>query len=407
MIIPENLLENRNILVGVTGSIAIYKSLEYIRLLVKAGANVRVVMSESAKKFITPLTFETISTHAVLHIETENWHSDLNHISIGKWAELFVIAPATASTLNKLSHGIADNLLTQTALAFAGKKLLAPSANTNMIHNPMTQHGLKLLEEANYAIVDTQNKLLACHTKGDGAMAEPLELFYQSTKALLRDPFWEDRHIVLSGGGTIEKIDDVRFISNFSSGKMASALATALYFRGANPSLVATKFPDTLPSAIDQVHVQSGEEMLAALRHSLEDAKQKNNKEPYLFMAAAVSDYKPTAVQQAKLKKENIGDQWDLSLGLATDILKTISKDGIKAIGFKAEMDREKAYHHASSMLTKKRLDAVCLNILHDSQSFGTDTNTIEMITANGSKQFATSTKLEQSLDILEEAKTL
>jgi len=401
------LLNQRRILVGVTGSIAIYKSLELIRLLIKAGAQVRVVMSESAKKFVTPLTFEAISGYAVLHAESENWHSDLNHIGLAKWAELFIIAPASANTINKLSNAIADNLLLQTALAYEGIALLAPSANTAMLHNPITQENLQKLQLTSYRSVDTQTKLLACKTQGDGAMAEPQEIVFQAARILLSNSFWENRRVVVSGGGTIEKIDDVRFISNFSSGKMASALATALYLRGAEVCLVTTKKPTTLPANICTIDVQSSQEMFEALSETITTAKTATNeKEPYLFMAAAVSDYIPEH-SIGKLKKDDIGDTLNLELKQNIDILASLDKSGIKTIGFKAEMDRENALDNAKKMLKKKSLEAVCLNILEDSESFGTDRSSFQVIQNGSVTQIESNHKLHLALDILKSATNL
>ena len=173
------LLQGKNIVVGVTGSIAIYKSLELIRLLTKAGASVRVVMSEGAKRFINPLTFEAITRQVVLDEQTESWTNDNNHIDIAKWADVYVIAPVTANTLNKLSNGIADNLITQIALAYTKQILLAPAANTNMYQNNITKASLKMLKILNFEEIVPQKKLLACGDEGTGAMADPETIFHK------------------------------------------------------------------------------------------------------------------------------------------------------------------------------------------------------------------------------------
>ncbi len=231
MLIPTNLLAGKKILLGITGSIAAYKSLELLRLYIKAGADVHVVMSPAAKKFITPLSFEALSRNRVLDDTNESWAGDdFNHIKLSQSSHIMVIAPASANTIAKLANGIADTILTQCALAFSGVKLLAPSANTAMIQNPMIQASMKMLAIANYDIVSTQTKELACETVGDGAMAEPIEIFWNTARILLKNNFWSDRRVIVTGGGTIEKLDDVRTISNRSSGKMASSLATALIF---------------------------------------------------------------------------------------------------------------------------------------------------------------------------------
>jgi len=412
------LLKDKNILLAVTSSIAIYKSLELIRLYIKAGANVKVIMTESSQKFITPLTFEAISQNKVLCETTESWekNQEYNHIDIGKWADVFVIAPATANTINKLANGISDNLLTQTALAYPRVKLLAPAANTNMLKNPITQANLKLLKLCNYEVVSSQVKELACKDVGDGAMAEPSEIFYATARELLKDNYWIDRKVVLSGGGTIEKIDDIRYISNFSSGKMASSLALALFLKGADVCLVSTRGYDNLPKDIHIIPVESSAQMYEYLVDSLRVAKKGKlskttlmdnskqtliEKKPFLFMVAAISDYIPNFPQDGKLKKEVLGSSWNLDLVQNMDILASLPKDGIFTVGFKAEMDDTVAFDNAKNMIEKKNIDAVCLNILNDSSSFGSNTNEIELILENNAYSLK-GEKLNLSLDILE-----
>ncbi|EDZ62591.1 bifunctional phosphopantothenoylcysteine decarboxylase/synthase [Sulfurimonas gotlandica GD1] len=422
MLIPSDLLKDKKILLGVTGSIAVYKSLELVRLFVKSGADVKVVMSESAKKFVTPLSFEVLTSNQVLDDTNESWVNDHNHIKTTQWADLFVIAPATANTIAKLANAIADNMLLQCALAYPDAKIIAPSANTNMMHNPITQGNLKMLAIANYEMVDTQTKELACKTTGDGAMAEPIDIFWQSAKALLRDEFWNDRRVIVTGGGTIEKIDDVRYLSNFSSGKMASSIATALYCKGADVNLIATRFEDNIPQDMHTIDVESSDEMLEYLTDSIRIAKKGKlskatlmrdeqihliQKKPYLFMAAAVSDYVPKFVQNGKLKKEMLGNSFELSLTKNVDILNSIDKDGLVTIGFKAEMDIESAMKSASKMIDTKGIDAVCLNILKDSSSFGSDRNMVEFITPDKIESLPDADKLSLAFDILEHAKNL
>jgi len=420
--IPSDLLANKKILLGVTGSIAVYKSVELARLFVKAGADVKVVMSEAAKKFVTPLTFETITSNQVLDDTNESWVNDHNHIKTTQWADLFLIAPATANTLAKLANAIADNMLLQCALAYPHKKIVAPSANTHMLKNPLTQANLKMLSIANYTVVETQTKELACKTTGDGAMAEPLDIFFAAAKDLLSEEFWLDRMVIVTGGGTIEKIDDVRYISNYSSGKMASSLAVALYCRGADVNLIATRFEPNLPKEMHTIEVESSEEMMEYLSDSIRIAKKGKlskatlmrdeqihliQKKPYLFMAAAVSDYVPEFVQNGKLKKEFLGENFELKLKQNADILNSLNKEGITTLAFKAEMDPANALANASSMLKNKGVDAVCLNVLKDSSSFGTNTNKIEFITAEKITSLKETDKLTLSFDILDHAKSL
>ena len=412
------LLKNKKILVGVTGSIAIYKTLDLIRLYIKAGAIVRVIMTDSAKKFINPITFEAISQNKVLSEDTENWDKsqDYNHIDIGKWSDIFVIAPASANTINAIANGLANNLLLQTALAYPRMKLIAPAANTNMLKNPITQASLKMLKLCNYEIISSQTKELVCKDVGDGAMADVQDIFDATCKELLKSEYWINRKVVLSGGGTIERIDDVRYISNFSSGKMASSLAKALYDKGADVCLVSSRGYENLPKDIHIIKVESSNEMYEYLVDSLRVAKKgvltKPTlmdsstptlilKQPFLFMVAAVSDYVPAFPQDGKLKKELIGTLWNLELKQNMDILKSLDKEGIITIGFKAEMDETTALNSATRMLENKNLDGVCLNILNEENSFGSVNNNIELILKNNSYEFK-GAKLDISLEILE-----
>ena len=422
MQIPSNLLEGKKILLGVTGSIAAYKSLELLRLYIKAGAEVRVVMSPAAKKFVAPLSFEALSRNRVLDDTNESWADDFNHIKISQWADLLVIAPVTANTIAKLANGIADTILTQCALAYSGVKLIAPSANTNMIQNPMIQASQKMLAIANYEIINTQTKELACQVVGDGAMAEPLEIFWHSARTLLKNDFWQDRRVIVTGGGTIEKLDDVRTISNRSSGKMASALATALFLRGADVNLISTRFEASLPTSIHTIDVESSEEMAEYLTDSIRIAKKGKlskaslihdepialiQKEPFLFMAAAVSDYIPTHPQSGKLKKEMLGESWTISMKQNIDLLRECNKEGIKTIAFKAETDPAVATQNARNLLVNKGVNAVCLNIIDENNPFGSDTNRIDFITAERIIALPKNDKLAISLSLLDKAECL
>lgn len=422
MKIPSDLLKGKRILLGVSGSIAVYKSLELVRLYIKAGAEVKVVMSDAAKRFVAPLSFETLSRSEVLHSENESWASRHNHIQSAEDTNLMVIAPATANTIAKLANAVADNLLLQCALAYPGVKLLAPSANTHMLKNPITQANLKMLGVANYEFVGTQTKELACQTTGDGAMAEPLEIFWHSARLLLQNDFWRHRRVVVTGGGTIERLDDVRCLTNFSSGKMASALATALYLRGADVNLIATRFDSGLPEAMHTLDVESSAEMEEYLVDSIRIAKKGMmskpslitdeprhliQKTPYLFMAAAVSDYVPAHPQSGKLKKEALGDAWRPELKLNHDLIATLEKDGIKTVAFKAEFDAASALDNAKKALHAKNVDAIALNVLSTEQGFGSDDNAVTFVSQAGETELPRTDKLSLALQLLDEAEHL
>ena len=316
-------LTGKSILLGVTGSISAYKACDLARLFVKAGAQVHVVMTPSAERFVSALTFEALTRNPVLTEKSESWSSELNHIEMGKKCDVFIVAPCSANTINKLSKGIADNILTQTALAFAGTMLIAPAANTQMLKNHYTVGSLKMLGVNDYIIIEPQEKLLACGDVGSGALAEPSEIFFATAKELLKEDFWEDRRIVVTGGGTREKIDEVRYISNFSSGKMASALCLSLYLKGADVCYLTTMGAEGLPKSIYTIDVESAEEMLDYTKDALRVSKKGRmskpsmnasdrhliQKEPYLFMVAAVSDFTPKFPQEGKLKKSMIGER--------------------------------------------------------------------------------------------------
>ncbi len=418
----NNLLKDKKIVVGVTGSISIYKSLEIIRLFIKAGAKVRVIMSESAKEFISPITFEAISQNIVLHKDTQNWQNDNNHIGLAKWADILLIAPASANTINKISAGIADNLLLETVLAYNKTIIIAPSANTKMYLNPNTQASLKKLKVFGHIVVNPEKKVLACKDEGVGALANPLEIFYQSSRELLKEDFWINRRIVITGGGTIEKIDDIRYISNFSSGKMAYSLALALYLKGSDVCFISTKEVENLPKNIYNIIASDSKKLQKTTENAIEVAKKgimsKPNvynkeapklikKKPYLFMVAAVSDFIPKNSTQGKLKKEIIGKTFSLELMQNTDILKEIDKNGIYSIGFKAETDEENALQSAKNMLENKHLNGVCLNIIGKNTNFGSDENEIDFITKDKIKRIKKNSKLNVSFKILDFAKEL
>jgi len=414
-------LNGKSVLLGVTGSISAYKACDLARLFVKAGAEVHVVMTPSAERFVSALTFEALTRNPVLTEKSESWSSDLNHIEIGKKCDVFIIAPCSANTVNKLSKGIADNILTQTALAFAGTMLIAPAANTQMLKNHYTVGSLKMLGVNDYIIIEPQEKLLACGDVGSGALAEPSEIFFATAKELLKETFWEDRRIVVTGGGTREKIDEVRYISNFSSGKMASSLCLALYLKGADVCYLTTMGNEGLPGSIYTIDVENAEEMLDYTKDAVRVSKKGKmskpsmnasdrhliQKEPFLFMVAAVSDFTPKFPQEGKMKKSMIGEEWNIELKQTVDILSNIDKMDIKTIAFKAEMDAENGLEHAKQLLTEKAVDAVCYNLLQDSSSFGTEENELSFITANNITSLGKADKLTLSEAILAEAQRL
>lgn len=400
-------LTNKTILLGVTGSISAYKACDLTRLFVKAGASVHVVMTASAERFVSALTFEALTRNAVLTERSESWANTLNHIEIGKKCDVFVLAPATANTINKISNGIADNILLQTTLAFTKDLLIAPAANTHMIEDVSTVNALQKLKSNGITVLNAQSKLLACGDTGNGALAEPQEIFYETAKILLKDNYWHNREVVVTGGGTREKIDEVRYLSNFSSGKMANALATALYLKGANVHLISTKEHSEIPSTIKTIEVNSAQEMKTATLEKITSSLQKDTKRPFLFMAAAVADFTPKSPKCGKTKKTTIGTEWNIEMKQTDDILKSVMHLGQITIGFKAEMDKENGFLNAKSLIQNKNVDGVCYNLLSNSTDFGTSDNSITFIHKNGTIDLGRASKLDLSFKILEESQKL
>ena len=399
-------LTGKSVLLGVTGSISTYKSCDLARLFVKAGAEVHVVMTDSAERFVSALTFEALTRNAVLTDNSESWASELNHIDIAKKCDVFVIAPTTANTLNKLSQGIADNILTQCVLAFKGQILVAPAANTQMLVNSYTAQSLKMLEE-NYTIITPQEKLLACGDVGNGALAEPSEIFFETAKVLLEESFWKDRAIVVTGGGSREKIDEVRYVSNFSSGKMAKALCLALYLKGAKVHYITSMGSEGLPLTMQVSTFEDAQALLTHTQEALDMAKNHSDKEPYLFMVAAVADFTPASPKVGKVKKSSLGKEWNIELTQTPDILSTLQRTDIKTVGFKAEMDSKEGLNNAVNLLTQKDVDAVCYNLLKDAKSFGGNENEITFITKEEQTSLGRHDKLTLSQKILDASKKL
>ena len=403
-------LKGKKIILGVSGSVAIYKSLEILRCLQKLGAEVRVIMSQKAKDFISPLLFESLSHYQVLEDCNQSWgQNPINHIEIAKWGELFLIAPASANTLNKIAYGIADNVLLEAFLAFGKKKLIAPAANTQMLENKATQRALKILENDGVGIIPTQSKELACKSVGEGALAEPLEIVYWVLRAILSKPFWLNKEVLISGGGSRERIDAVRYLSNFSSGKMAQSLALVAYFLGAKVCYVGSKFPYHLPLGIEVIKTETSESFLKAIQKWQKHKKTKKE-DSFLLMCAAISDYIYPKPHATKTKKEVIGAVWDLKLVQNKDILASLDKSKQRTIGFKLENTSEevKALKNAQKALKEKGLEGICLNCISPSHNPLTSShNQILWVGALGEKDLGFGDKFTQSFKIFSELETL
>ncbi|NHB02570.1 bifunctional phosphopantothenoylcysteine decarboxylase/phosphopantothenate--cysteine ligase CoaBC [Helicobacter pylori] len=409
---PLRLLENKRVLLLVSGSIAAYKSLELTRLLFKSGASIQVVMSKGAKKFIKPLSFEALSHHKVLHDRNEKWYYNHqnklhhNHIACATNADLLIFAPLSANSLSKIAHALADNIISATFLACASPKILAPSMNTNMLNSPITQSNLKRLKDSNHIILDTKNALLACDTKGDGAMAEPLEILFKAAQTLLKDAYFENREVIVMGGASVEKIDSVRVISNLSSGIQASALALALYFKGAKITLIASSFPTPLPKEIASVPVSDTASYENALNNASKNL-QKHALKPLLFNLAAISDYAPKTSFNHKLKKSEIGETLNIECVQNKDLLASVNPNQFVKIGFKAEDDQQNAIKNAQNLLKPfkdngKDCSVAALNLIKDSRPFGSLENELWLFSHKKTQKIPSMNKLEASFKILD-----
>ncbi len=409
---PLRLLENKCVLLLVSGSIAAYKSLELTRLLFKSGASIQVVMSKGAKKFIKPLSFEALSHHKVLHDRNEKWYYNHqnalhhNHIACAANADLLIFAPLSANSLSKIAHALADNIVSATFLACASPKILVPSMNTNMLHSPIIQSHLKRLKDSNHIILDTQNGLLACDTRGNGAMAEPLEILFKAAQTLLKDAYFENREVIIMGGASVEKIDSVRVISNLSSGIQASALALALYFKGAKVTLIASSFPTPLPKGIKSVLVSDTASYENALNNAAKNL-QKHALKPLLFNLAAISDYVPKTSFNYKLKKSEIGETLNIECVQNKDLLASVNPNQFVKIGFKAEDDQQNAIKNAQNLLKPfqdngKDCSVAALNLIKDSRPFGSLENELWLFSHKKTQKIPSMNKLEASFKILD-----
>ena len=377
------MLNGKHIILGITGSIAAYKAAMLCRLLVKEGAEVRVVMTPLAKQFITPLTMATLSKHPILveffNPENGEWNS---HVSLGEWADMLLIAPATANTLAKMVTGIADNLLLTTYLSARSKVAVAPAMDLDMYAHVTTQQNLQTLAERGVAIIEPQAGELASGLVGKGRMAEPEDIVEQ-VKAIFAEQekkkSLEGKRYIVTAGATIEAIDPVRYITNHSTGKMGYAIAEELASRGAEVSLISGRTTLPTPKGVKRIDVLSAEDMYNAAVKEWENVDGG-------VMCAAVADYTPVSVAERKLKKSD--DDMRIELKRTKDIAKELgaSKGNRVLVGFALETDNEEA--NAEGKLQRKNFDFVVLNSLQDAGAgFRGDTNKVTLIDRNGSEE--------------------
>lgn len=361
------MLENKNILIGITGGIAAYKICTLIRLYRKAGANVRVVLTPNALNFVTKLTLQTLSNNEVYVDNFEIDEYKPEHIALTE-ADIFVIAPASANTIGKIANGICDNLLLSTACAFSKPILIAPAMNENMWNNPFVQENMSKLKKHGYHIVDPETGFLACGTNGVGRMKEPEEIFDRTVEIFNETQKLKGKKILITAGGTREKIDPVRYITNASSGKMGLALADNAYRMGADVTLISTFKAD---KPYKNIVTETALEMEKAVKENLSN-------QDCVIMAAAVSDYRVENCAENKIKKQ--GNKLTLELVENPDILKSICKTPNKIIcGFCAES--ENLLENAKAKIQKKGCDFLIANdISRKDIGFNTDENEVYII---------------------------
>ena len=393
-------LKDAKITLCVSSSISFYKAFEILSLLRRANAKVRVAMSEQTLKFCSPLAFEALSGECVLVGDNK----PLAHIEYAK-CDLMIIAPATANTINKIALGIADNAMLSCILACRAPKLIAPAANTAMLENPATQNSLKVLKERGFVVVSSCEKTLACGDVGKGALASPKDIVLSAARMLganSRIPSTNSRissansripKVIITAGACYEMIDDVRAITNLSSGKMGLALAFAYYLRGFDVTLISSA--QNLPKSMENLEFlsfKSSADLLEILKN------KKLAKDDLLVMAAAISDYIPSKKAKGKIKKS--GANLNLELKENIDILSSLKELKCKKIGFKMEMDEQSALSSAKNMLENKALDAVCLNVLKAQNYFGSEQNEVLFITKNSQKMLKMASKHEIAAQI-------
>lgn len=375
----KTVIEKKNIILGVSGGIAAYKSVELLRLLVKQGANVRVMMTKNAQWFVGPLTFEALSSQPVCtDLFEKNDDASIRHIQWAEAADAVVIAPATANIIGKLSCGIADDALSTFILAVTCPVIVCPSMNTHMFESRAVQRNLETLRADGHFIIDPESGTLACGTTGPGRLPEPEDIVdrianYLSTKDL------KDKKILVTSGPTRESVDPVRFISNPSSGKMGFAVARAAEYRGGEVTLIAgpTHLPD--PNNVKVIRIQTAREMAQAVFENMEDSD-------IIIKTAAVSDYRPKDPSTQKIKKEK--GELVLYLERTQDILKEIGRRKMKQIlvGFAAET--ENLEQHAETKRVEKNLDIIVGNIVGEpSSGFGADSNKVTLFYKDGTKE--------------------
>ena len=392
------MLKGKKIVLGITGSIAAYKACLIIRQLVKQGAEVQVVITPAGKEFITPITLSALTSKPVISEffaqRDGTWHS---HVDLGLWADAMLIAPCTASTIGKMAHGVADNMLITTYLSMKAPVFVAPAMDLDMYRHPSTQHNLDVLRSYGNHIIEPGTGFLASGLEGKGRMEEP-ENIVSALSSFFEQPEEKPlsgRHIIITAGPTYERIDPVRFIGNYSSGKMGFALAEECAARGARVTLVAGPVAQKCSDSIERIDVESCQQMYEATTQAFAQADAA-------ILCAAVADFKPESTAQSKIKRE--GDDLVLRLKPTHDIaaeLGRMKQPGQRIVAFALETDNEEA--NAKDKLRRKNADFIVLNSTRiPGTTFQSDDNQITIITANDATAYPKKPKREVAADIID-----
>lgn len=395
------MLKGKTVLLGVTSSIAAYKSCNLARMLTKLGADVHVAMSPNAVNFVHPLTFETLTQHKCL-IDTfdRNFEYSVEHVSIAKKADVAIIAPASANVIGKIANGIADDMLTTTIMACTCKKIIAPAMNHNMFHNPIVQENIEKLSRHGYCIIEPARGMLANRDIGDGKLPDEETLLEYVVREAAFEKDLAGKKILVTAGATRENIDPVRFITNHSSGKMGFAVARAAMLRGADVTVISAHTDVEPPMFVKVVNVGSAADMFEAVKEHLCGSD-------YVIKAAAVADYTPVTTADSKLKKSD--SDMSIPLKRTADILKYIGENRRKdqvICGFSMETDN--LIENSRKKLASKNCDMICANSLRTAGAgFGTDTNIISMITPDNVQELELMSKFDAANAILSKLKEI
>lgn len=392
--LPEK-LNGKCVILGITGGIAAYKMANVASALRKSGADVHVIMTQNAAKFITPLTFETLTNNrCVVDTFARDFQYDVAHISLAKSADLILIAPATANVIAKMAHGIADDMLTTVVLAAKCKKLVAPAMNTAMLENPLTADNIKTLKHYGFEIINPACGMLACKDVGSGKLPEPDVLLDYIARSIARDKSLNGVHITVTAGPTQEALDPVRVLTNHSTGRMGYAVAREAMLRGADVTLISGPAALKPVPFVQMRSVRSAKEMFEAVKEALPTTD-------ILIKSAAVADYRPAAVADDKIKKSD-GDM-SIPLERTDDILAWVAQNkhpGLFVCGF--SMETQNMLENSAAKLSKKNLDMVAANNLKVAGAgFGVDTNVVTVITAEGTEELPLMSKNDVAGELL------